>query len=146
MPNDIASSNVNRSFSLASTSIAIFTFTLVFLYPRFASGEIDSLLFQAALIMMGVATFALVSASVRYYGAALVGQVEDARRRAWSRRGDELWLIGYQLLFLSPSIVLLTVGLDVVGGVWLGLWVIQIVWGLRNFPRMRTPHQASPGG
>jgi hypothetical protein len=142
MPDDIASSNVNRSFSLASTSVAIFTFTLVFLFPRFANGEIDGLLFQAALIVMGVATFALMSASVRYYGAALVGHVDEERRRGWSRRGDELWGLGYQLLFLSPSLVLLTVDLAVVGGVWFGLWLIQLIWAVRNFPRMRTPHQS----
>ena len=57
MPDDLATSNVNRSYSLSATSIAIFTFTLVFLYPRFASGEIDGLLFQATLVVMGVATF-----------------------------------------------------------------------------------------
>jgi hypothetical protein len=34
MGDDLAAANVNRSYSLAATSIAIFTFTLVFLYPR----------------------------------------------------------------------------------------------------------------
>src|SRR2546430_2481482 len=36
MADDLASSNVNRSYSLAATSIAIFTFMLVFLKPTFA--------------------------------------------------------------------------------------------------------------
>ena len=40
MGDDLAASNVNRSYSLAATSIAIFTFLLFFLYPRFVSGEI----------------------------------------------------------------------------------------------------------
>ena len=48
MEDELATSNVNRSYSLAGTSIAIFTFMLIFLYPRFASGEIDALLFQVA--------------------------------------------------------------------------------------------------
>ena len=40
-----ATSNVNRSYSLAATGIASFTFLLLFLYPRFASDEANSLLF-----------------------------------------------------------------------------------------------------
>ena len=35
MGDDLAAANVNRSYSLAATSIAIFTFMLIFLYPRF---------------------------------------------------------------------------------------------------------------
>jgi hypothetical protein len=56
MRDDLAAANVNRAYSLAATSIAIFTFVLVFLYPRFASGEANPFLFQAALVVMGVAT------------------------------------------------------------------------------------------
>jgi hypothetical protein len=63
MGDDLAAANVNRSYSLAATSIAIFTFMLFFLYPRFASGEINALLFQATLVVMGVATFSFVFAS-----------------------------------------------------------------------------------
>jgi len=44
MGDGLASSNVNRSYSLAATCIAIFTFTLIFLYPRFASGEVNGML------------------------------------------------------------------------------------------------------
>ena len=34
MGDDLGASNVNRSYSLAATSIAIFTFMLIFLYPN----------------------------------------------------------------------------------------------------------------
>jgi hypothetical protein len=60
MGEDLAASNVNRSYSLAATSIAIFTFMLFFLFPRFQNGAIDTLLFQATLVVMGVATFSFV--------------------------------------------------------------------------------------
>jgi hypothetical protein len=49
MGDELASANVNRSYSLAATSIAIFTFTLFFLYPRFKNGEVNALLFPATL-------------------------------------------------------------------------------------------------
>jgi len=42
MGDEVATSNVNRSYSLGATSIAIFTFMLVFLYPRVASGQINA--------------------------------------------------------------------------------------------------------
>ena len=60
MGDELATANVNRAYSLAATSIAIFTFMLIFLYPRFAGGEINGLLFQATLVVMGVATFSLL--------------------------------------------------------------------------------------
>ncbi len=76
MGDDFAASNVTRSYSLAGTSIAIFTFTLFFLYPRFASGEINALLFQATLVVMGVATFSFVFASFYYYRSSLGSRLE----------------------------------------------------------------------
>ena len=57
MGDELAASNVNRSYSLAATTIAIFTFMLFFLYPRCARGEVNAWLFQATLIVMAVATF-----------------------------------------------------------------------------------------
>src|SRR5262245_5880833 len=63
---ELAAHNVDRSYSLAATSIAIFTFVLLFLYPRFESGELDALLFHATLVVMGVATFSFMFASFYY--------------------------------------------------------------------------------
>ena len=60
MPDDLATANVNRTYSLAATCIAIFTFTMIFLYPRYANGEVSPLLFQATLVVMAVATFSYV--------------------------------------------------------------------------------------
>ena len=77
MGDEIATHNVNRSYSLAATSIAIFTFMLFFLYPRFASGEVNALLFQATLIVMGLATFSFVFASFYYYCSSLGSRIDD---------------------------------------------------------------------
>src|SRR5207245_920028 len=115
MGDDLAASNVNRSYSLAATSIAIFTFTLVFLYPRLGSGEVNAWLFQATLIVLGVATFSFVFSAFHYYGSSLVGRIDDAERARFARRGDRFWLLGYSLLFLDPSLILFSVGLAVVG-------------------------------
>src|SRR5689334_11938695 len=57
---DIANSNVNRNITLAGTSIAIFTFLLFFLYPRYSSGEISPVLFQLTLAVIVSVIFSLV--------------------------------------------------------------------------------------
>ena len=138
MADDLAASNVNRSYSLAATSIAIFTFTLVFLYPRLGSGEVNAWLFQATLVVLGVATFSFALAAFHYYGASLGDRIDDARRLRYSRRGDRLWLLGYTLLLLDPSLILTSVGLVVVGAVWFGLWVVYGLVVIRDFPRVQT--------
>ena len=138
MSDDLAAANVNRSYQLAASSIAIFTFLLFFLYPRFVSGDIDALPFQATLIVMGLATFSFAFASFYYYGASLGGRIDDAERTRYSRRGDRIWLLGCVLLFLAPSLILFTVRLLAVAAVWFALWLVYLIFVIRNFPRVQT--------
>jgi hypothetical protein len=138
MGDDLAAANVNRSYQLAATSIAIFTFVLIFLYPRYASGEVDAVLFQATLVVLGLATFAFVFASLHYYGASRGDGISEAERTRLARRGDRFWLIGYTLLFLDPCLVLASVGLLVVGATWFALWLTFVVFVVRFFPRVQT--------
>ena len=139
---DLAASNVNRSYSLAATSIAIFTFMLIFLYPRFASGEVNPLLFQATLVVMALATFSFVFASFYYYGSSLGGRIDDAERARYSRRGDRFWLLGDTLLFLDPSLILFSVGLLFVGSAWLALWLVYMLFVIRHFLRVQTAQKS----
>ena len=138
MGDDLASSNVNRSYSLGATSIAIFTFMLIFLYPRFASGEINAVLFEATLAVMGVATFSFVFASFFYYGAALGSGVDGVERAVFSRRGERFWLLGSTLLLLTPSLILFTVGLVLVASAWFALLLVYLFLLIRYFPRVQT--------
>ena len=142
MADDLAAANVNRSYQLAASSIAIFTFLLFFLYPRFASGEVDALRYQATLIVMGVATFSFAFASFYYYGASLGGRIGDAERTQFSLRGDRLWLLGCVLLFLAPSMILFTVRLLAVASVWFALWLVYVLFVIRTFPRVRTARKS----
>ena len=146
MGDELATANVNRAYSLGATSIAIFTFMLVFLYPRFASGQINALLFQATLVVMGLATFSFVFSSVYYYGSSLGSRIEDAERALYSRRGDRFWLVGYTLLFLDPSLVLFSVGLLAVGAVWFALWLVYLLFVIRYFPRVQTAPKTARRG
>src|SRR5688572_30961138 len=138
MADDLAAANVNRSYQLAASSIAIFTFLLFFLYPRFVSGDVDAVPFQACLILMGVATFSFAFASFYYYGASLGSRIEDAERARYSHRGDRVWLLGCVVLFLAPSLILFTVKLFVVASVWFVLWLVYLLFVMRTFPRVHA--------
>ena len=138
MADDLAAANVNRSYQLGASSIAIFTFLLLFLYPRFASGDIGALPFQATLIVMGVATFSFAFASFYYYGASLGGRIDEAERARYSRRGDRIWLVGCVLLFLAPSLILFTVRLLAVASAWFALWLVYVLFVISYFPRVQA--------
>ena len=138
MTDDLAAANVNRSYQLAASSIAIFTFLLLFLYPKFAIGEVDALPFEATLVVMGIATFSFAFASFYYYGASLGGRIDDAERVRYARRGDRLWLLGCVVLFLAPSLVLFTVRLWGVASAWFALWLVYLLFVIRNFRRVET--------
>ena len=138
MGEDLAGANVNRSYTLAASSIAIFTFTLFFLYPRFINGEANAVLFKATIVVLAATTFSFVFASLYYYRSSLSGRNDNSEQVLFSRRGDRFWLLGYTLLFLAPSLILFSLGLLSVGCVWLGLWLVYLVFVIRYFPRVQT--------
>ena len=138
MPDDLASANVNRTYSLAATSIAIFTFTMIFLYPRYVSGEANATLFQVTLAVMAVTTFSFVLSAFHYYGVSMGDRILEAEKTTYARRADRLWLLGTTLLFLVPSLVLFTIGLVNVGLFWLVLWIGYLLFAVLYFPRVQT--------
>jgi hypothetical protein len=139
MREDLAAVNVTRSYTLAGTNLAIFTFMLFFLYPRFENGRINPVLFQATLIAMGVAAFSLVFATLQYYWCSLAGGMSDTERMLHARRADRFWLLGYTTMFLAPSLVLFLIKLQIVGSVWLTFWLLYVFFVIRYFPRFQTP-------
>ena len=138
MADELAAANVNRSYQLAASSIAIFTFLLFFLYPKFAGGQIGAVPYQATLVVMGVATFSFAFSSFYYYGSSLGGRIEDAERARYARRGDRFWLLGCILLFLTPSLILFTISLLPVACAWFALWLVYLFFVMRFFPRVQT--------
>jgi hypothetical protein len=139
MREDLAVVNVTRSYTLAGTNLAIFTFMLFFLYPRFESGRINAVLFQATLIAMGVASFSLVFATLHYYWCSLGGRMNDIDRTRLARRADRFWLLGYTTMFLAPSLVLFLIRLHLVASVWLAFWLLYLFFVIRYFRKFQTP-------
>jgi len=142
MREDLAAVNVTRTYTLAASNIAIFTFMLFFLYPRFESGRINPLLFQVTLIAMGVATFSLVFATLHYYRCSLGGRMSDSERTLLARRADRFWLLGYTTMFLAPCLVLFLLRLRIVAFFWLAFWLLYVFFVVRSFPKFQTPRAA----
>ena len=142
MREDLAAVNVTRTYTLAASNIAIFTFMLFFLYPRFESGRISPLLFQTTLVAMGVATFSLVFATLHYYRCSLGGWTSETERSRYARRADGFWLLGYTTMFLAPSLVLFLIELWAVASVWLAFWLVYIFFVVRHFSTIRAPRES----
>ncbi len=127
---DIANSNVNRNITLAGTSVAIFTFLLFFLYPRYFSGDIDPILFQFTLAIIVSVIFSLVVSATYYYGTTLTLSLPHGEGTAIFGKAEAFWLIGYSLLLLEPSLILFTVKLPAVALYALVLWFsyLYLTW------------------
>jgi hypothetical protein len=119
---DIANGNVNRNITLAGTSIAIFTFLLFFLYPRFLSGDINAIFFQFTLAIIVSVIFSLVISALYYYGTVITLSVPPEKVTSIFGTAEVFWLVGYSLLLLEPSLILFTVNLWAVGVYALILW------------------------
>jgi hypothetical protein len=128
---DLAAANVNRAGTLVGSTIAVFTFLLFFLYPRFSSGQIDPFLFQITLTIV-VLTILSFSLSGLFSYRIGVLKMNSTRKRASMRGAALFWLIGTLLAVLEPALILFTVGLTIVGTLALGAWVLYTLFTLRD--------------
>ena len=135
---DIANSNVNRNITLAGTSVAIFTFLLFFLYPRYSSGDsnINPVLFQFTLAIIVSVIFSLVISATYYYGTTLTLSLPDGQGTVTFGKAEAFWLIGYSLLLLEPSLILFTVNLSAVALYALVLWFSYLYLTWLQFKRL----------
>ena len=130
-----ASSTRALTGGLAGTCIAILTFVLFFLYPRWTSGAINGLLFQWTLLNIVVTTFLMCMAAMLYWMVMEAMVAHHPLMPGLSRRADDLFLVSTVLLLLEPALILFTVGVDYVAGAALGLWfvVLLILWLARRW-------------
>ncbi len=134
---ELANSNVNRNITLAGTSIAIFTFLLFFLYPRYRSGDIDPVLFQLTIAVIVTVIFCLVASALYNYSWALQDYIKRDQLTTLLTRPDAFWLLGYTLLLLMPSLILFTITLPAVAAYALILWLLNLTLTIFQFRRLR---------
>ena len=111
--------------------MAVFTFLLFFLYPRYSSAQIDPILFQVTLtvIVLTILTFSL--SGLFYYRIGVL-KLSSAKRRTSMQRGALFWLFGTLFILLEPALILFTVGLTAVGAVALIAWILYTLVTLRD--------------
>src|SRR5438552_18294273 len=90
---ELATANVDRAAILTGSSMAIFTFMLFFLYPRFSSGDINPILFQATLTVLVLTIFSFSFSGLYYYQIRVL-KITIAQERASMRNGDPLMVLG----------------------------------------------------
>jgi len=78
---DYVTSNLNRSVTLIGSNLAIFTFVLIFLFLRYASNQLDGVLFQATLTSSLLAIFLFGIAGVHYF---------EVVAKAWDSEDSEV--------------------------------------------------------
>ena len=134
---DLAAANVNRAGTVLGSTIAVFTFLLFFLYPRYSSGQIDSVLFQITLmiIVLTILSFSLCILFCYRIGVLKMSSVE---KHASMQIGALLWVIGTLFAVLEPALILFTIGLNLVGAVALSAWLLYTFLTLRDARRYQV--------
>lgn len=138
MADELAAANVNRSYQLAASSIAIFTF-LLFLplsqvrQRRRRCGDLPGHADPDGRGYVLVRLFVVL-----LLRGLAVGPDRRCRAGALRATGDRFWLLGCVLLFLTPSLVLFTIRLLAVASAWFVLWLVYLCFVMRYFPRVQT--------
>ncbi len=77
---------LNRAVAIVGSSMAVFTFILFFLYPRYAAQEIDPFLFQGTLTVIVRVIFSLGFSGFFYFGIYICPQTP--RRSVYCSTGE----------------------------------------------------------
>lgn len=120
--------------ALGGTSVAIFTFLLFFLYPRYVAGEVDATLFQLTLLAILVCVYLLVFASWFFFLFTETLGVEEERPMRYLDRANACFAVAVIILTVTPTLVLFTVNLLALGLTGLMMWLIYLGFFLREFP------------
>ncbi len=113
---------LNRAVAIVGSSMAVFTFILFFLYPRYAAQEIDPFLFQGTLTVMVMVIFSLGFSGFFYFGIYM--STDPAEKRVLLHRGNVMYFIGLELVTIEPAMILFTVGLYVIAFLALALFAV----------------------
>jgi len=134
---DYVTSNLNRSVTLIGSNLAIFTFVLIFLYPRYASNQLNGVLFQATLTSSLLAIFLFGIAGVHYFEIVVMAKASIETKMQLVRRGDLLFVVSLLLATAEPALILFTLDLTGVGIIAAVLWTLYAVFLIRQGRKLR---------
>ena len=123
---EYANENRQATISLGGTGVAILTFLLIFLYGRFSSGGLDSVLFRITLATVVVSIFLLGIGGSYYYFLIEALERRQSTTALLLQRADACFVGGIFLLLLEPALILITLQIYDVGLLAVALWVISV--------------------
>jgi hypothetical protein len=129
---ELATSNVNRAATLVGSSMAVFTFLLFFLYPRFSSGQIDPILFQITLALIVFTIFSFGFSGLYYYGLVGISKLCTEKKQSYFRRANMFFVLGLLFAVAEPALILFTIGLTVIGLAEMTLWFLYTYFIVRQ--------------
>jgi hypothetical protein len=135
---DFVASNLNRTVTLIGSNLAIFTFVLVFLFPRYASDQLNGVLFQVTLTTSLLAIFLFGISGVYYLEVVGVATTSIARKRILVQRADSLFVVSLMLGTTMPALILFTLGIMVVAVIATGLWALYVSFIIQQARKLRT--------
>jgi len=131
-------SNLNRVITLNGSNLAIFTFVLVFLYPRFASNQLNGVLFQASLTTSLLTIFLFGISGVYYFEVVGVAKTSIGRKRVLIRRADMLFVLSLMIMTGMPALILFTLNVFFVAIVATVLWALYASFTAQQGRKLRT--------
>ena len=123
--------------TLIGSNLAIFTFVLVFLFPRYASNQLNGVLFQVTLTTTLLAIFLFGISGVYYLEVVGVAKTSIARKRVLVQRGDSLFVVSLMLGTAMPALILFTLGITVVAVIATGLWALYVGFIIQQGRKLR---------
>ncbi len=101
---DFCAAILSRTDSLIGSNLAIFTFVLVFLFPRYDSTQLNGALFQATLTTSLLAVFLFIITGISFFEVIAFAMLSVEKRRALIYRENSLFVLGLMFSRAMPSI------------------------------------------
>jgi len=111
---------------------------LIFLFPRYASNQLNGVLFQATLTSSLLAIFLFGIAGVHYFEVVAMAKAIVETKMQLVRRGDLLFVVSLLLATAEPALILFTLGLTGVGIIAAVLWTLYAVFLIRQGRKLRV--------
>ena len=122
---------------MIGTNLAIFTFGLIFLYPRYASNQLNGVLFQANLTSSLLAIFLFGFSGLTYFEVISVPKSTLARKKILVRRGDSPFVLSLLFATANPALILFTLGITAVAIIATILWITYAGFVIRQGRQLR---------
>ena len=110
---------------------------MIFLFPHYASDQLNGVLFQAALTGSLLAIFLFGISGVHYEVVAMKKASIETKRQL-IRRGDLLFVVSLLLATAEPALILFTLGLTLVGVIATVLWTLYAVFLIRQGRKLQS--------